>query len=357
MDAAARTTWSHLPTDLQRHVVAKLDLPALVRLGATSRSAQALSREEATRMRAAADMFFPPGWCRTLSPRLADLGGCTHGARPLPEPSTCSFLGTGRGMAMAKELAPRSLGNFVAAAGQDAAAQCGRSTAAERCGAALQHHWGDQGLGPWLGRHQRITEGRDIQLGLSALNLTDLPRALLMLPNLVALDLAGNRLVELPGTISRLTRLEALSLSDNALVCLPTWLNALSNLTTLDVTGNRLQDVSISLGLPKLKHLRAGRNQLLGLDGRFIPPRPVDRPMLAEEFQLSELNLHENRELAALPVELKNFFNLMHVDLRGTALPASDEVLKILAIRGARPLRQHARAISRKICQANTSTM
>src|ERR1041385_6453411 len=93
-------------------------------------------------------------------------------------------------------------------------------------------------------RIQKARETRAVELDLSSLGLTDLPKSIAQLTQLQKLFLDDNQLTTLPESIGQLSQLRRLHLEDNRLTMLPESLRKITQLKQLYLQGNE------ALGLP-----------------------------------------------------------------------------------------------------------
>ena len=158
--------------------------------------------------------------------------------------------------------------------------------------------------------------------------LSELPKEISELTNLTTLNLDSNELSELPKEISELTGLQELNLDGNQLSELPKEISNMTNLTTLSLVGNQLSE------LPKEMSNMTGLQELHLAVNNFItfPEAIIRLPNLKwvdlDHNQLSELpreiceltNLEklwlENNELIKIPTEIMKLKRLSQLDLR-----------------------------------------
>jgi hypothetical protein len=153
---------------------------------------------------------------------------------------------------------------------------------------------------------QRIQEAADnnaTRLGLSDLDLIEVPPEIGQLTNLKVLFLDINELRNLPPEIGQLINLEVLSLHMNQLVSLPPEIGQLSNLRVLSVSHNQLVNLPSEIGqLISLQELYLNNNQLTSLPSE-----------IGELANLQRLDLYSN-VLHHLPSEMGNLSRLASTD-------------------------------------------
>ncbi len=104
-------------------------------------------------------------------------------------------------------------------------------------------------------------KGNCKKLDLSSNKLTDLPKGIGKLQNLIILDLSHNQLTKLSRDIGKLQNLEVLSLNHNQLIKLPKRIGQLQNLEVLSLSYNRLTRLPKKIGqLQKLQTLDLKEN-------------------------------------------------------------------------------------------------
>lgn len=113
-------------------------------------------------------------------------------------------------------------------------------------GQHLTLHLEDQGLTNIKGisrlkiNNKPITKFKTVVLFLKNNKLTEIPKSIGKLTNLVTLALNGNRLKDLPDSIENLTNLKYLGLADNNLTYVPKPIGKLTSLYKLDLSDNYL---------------------------------------------------------------------------------------------------------------------
>ena len=123
-------------------------------------------------------------------------------------------------------------------------------------------------------RIQKARETRAVELDLSSLGLTDLPKSIAQLTQLQKLFLDDNQLTTLPKSIGQLSQLNLLYLRRNHLTRLPESIGQLSQLRRLHLEDNRLTMLPESLRkLTQLKQLYLQGNEALGLPAEVLGPR------------------------------------------------------------------------------------
>lgn len=134
--------------------------------------------------------------------------------------------------------------------------------------------------------------------------LTEVPKEIAALDQLVELRLNGNRLTDLPGELGQLKRLQILELQGNRLEGLPENIRLPESLKMLNLANNELHEVPKQIAvLPELEKLY--------LDGNGITS--VSK-ILAGLLRLQELGLSRNK-LTGDPVVIPNIHLLKKLDL------------------------------------------
>ena len=155
-----------------------------------------------------------------------------------------------------------------------------------------------------IGNLTRLTE-----LYLYSNKLTQLPIEIGNLTRLTYLTLSHNQLTQLPSEIGNLAQLTQLYLYDNPLKQLPSEIGNLTQLTHLYLFDNRLTKLPTEIGnLTQLTQLYLNNNQLTQL------PREI-----GNLTQLAELDLYNN-QLTQLPTEIGNLMQLTTLVLRGNPI-------------------------------------
>lgn len=179
--------------------------------------------------------------------------------------------------------------------------------------------------------NQAADEGAT-KLGLSSIDITELPPEIGNLTNLTRLNLQGNQLTTLPPEIGNLTNLTHLYLQGNQLTSLPPEIGNLTNLTDLDLNKNKLASLPSEFGnLTNLKHLNIHSCQLTSLPSELcnltkLTFLDIDNNQLtslpSEIGNLTNLTglWFDNNQLTSLPSELGNLTNLTKLDLLGNRL-------------------------------------
>jgi len=111
--------------------------------------------------------------------------------------------------------------------------------------------------------------------------ITELPKEIKELTDLVTLELGFNDLTSLPPEIGNLKRLKHLLVSRNRIVELPAEIGELSNLEVLDIKSNRLKNLPLEIKNLKKLHYLDLRGNNLGL------PPEIENKIRAPELVLS----------------------------------------------------------------------
>ena len=136
--------------------------------------------------------------------------------------------------------------------------------------------------------------------------------------NINSLDLSHKNLTEFPREICELKNLVELRLSYNQITKLPKAITKLTNLKGIDLRYNQFTEIPFEIStLPNLSYLNLGRNQLTILS-----------PYIQSFKKLTTLRLWHN-QLRSLPPEIKNLNDLTLLDLQGNPLPIPPEILEL----------------------------
>ncbi|XP_039117790.1 leucine-rich repeat receptor-like serine/threonine-protein kinase BAM3 [Dioscorea cayenensis subsp. rotundata] len=207
----------------------------------------------------------------------------------------------------------------------------------------------------WTGvRCDESTKTTVVSLDISNLNITGIiSPAISELNSLTYLSVAGNLLSgEFPSSIANLQSLRHLNISNNQFNGTLSWnFSSMLNLEVLDTYNNNLYGtLPMNLTqLPKLRHLDLGGNYFSGeIPSSYGQFRSVSYLSLAGNdlggyipleignlTTLKQLYLgYYNKFEGGIPVELKNLFNLIHLDLsscglRGKIPPEFGDLLKL----------------------------
>jgi small GTP-binding protein len=177
---------------------------------------------------------------------------------------------------------------------------------------------------------RRAEEEQSVELDLSDLGITELPREIGRLTSLQVLILRG--LKSLPQEIGHLRNLTRLYLSYNQLAEFPKEITRLRNLTRLYLNSNELREIPPEIGLLKnLNRLYLSYNQLSRLPKEIAHLKNLNRLYLSynqlteipkEIAQLRNLNILDlsSNELNALPGEIAQLRNLTRLYLGSNQL-------------------------------------
>ena len=132
-------------------------------------------------------------------------------------------------------------------------------------------------------------------LDISGYNLTNLPKEIGNLSQLVTLILLENNLESLPPQIGKLENLRTLYLDNNNLIKLPPQIGNLTKLLTLGLSGNNLESLPPQIGnLERLRSLYLNNNKLKSLPDE-----------IGNLENLQYLYLGDNPNLRIIPISLK----------------------------------------------------
>ena len=165
-------------------------------------------------------------------------------------------------------------------------------------------------------------DGNVIQLNFTGENISNLPKVLGRLSELLLLNLNFNSITEIPTELGQLTKLETLLVGVNQLTAIPLEIGQLTQLKLLSFAQNELTSIPEVLGsLINLENLSLSSNQLTSL--------PTD---IGELKQLKFLNISSNG-LTVLPDQIGQLGNLENLSLFSnelTSIPSSIGQLKQL---------------------------
>jgi len=145
------------------------------------------------------------------------------------------------------------------------------------------------------------------------------------------LNLENNNLTEVPREVQQMTNLVLLLLPHNHIAALPNWIGDLKNLEVLDVSDNDLSELPNEIGgLVNLSSLSANYNQLLLLPDsiermsklqslKLSVNRLAELPPLATMTSLEELAVNDNN-LTTLPPDVSGLSDLKYLYLEGNQL-------------------------------------
>ncbi|WP_353572631.1 leucine-rich repeat domain-containing protein, partial [Candidatus Albibeggiatoa sp. nov. BB20] len=155
-----------------------------------------------------------------------------------------------------------------------------------------------------------------IELDLSYLSLTQIPKQVSFLKHLQKLILNGNKLVELPPEIGQLLSLTWLDLRDNRLKSLPPEIGQLQSLTWLDLRDNRLKSLPPEIGqLQSLTELNLYNNPLQSLPPEIGQLQSLTTLYLGySQFQIGSFS-RSIGQLQSLPPEIGQLQSLTTLDL------------------------------------------
>ena len=123
-------------------------------------------------------------------------------------------------------------------------------------------------------------------------NLSDLPKPLINLKNIVSINLLGNEFNSFPAVLCKLTTLDEISLSSNNLTRVSKEIRQLKNLRILIMNNNQLVELPNELGeLTNLLYLEIGNNKLKSL------PEKIKYLTNLQELQIERNALSETAKL------------------------------------------------------------
>lgn len=124
-------------------------------------------------------------------------------------------------------------------------------------------------------------EGLVLSIGLTNLNLKELPDEVEKLNELIALDFSRNFLTEIPELLLKLPKLAVLNLSYNQIARIPDWIEKLVLLRDIKLNNNQLYTIPRAIGNCKLvRKIYLQNNQIHSL------PRELLELKLLEELHL-----------------------------------------------------------------------
>ncbi|MEH1947497.1 MAG: COR domain-containing protein [Nostoc sp.] len=181
------------------------------------------------------------------------------------------------------------------------------------------------------------------QLDLHNNQLTELPEAIASLTGLQRLYLRNNQLIELPEAIASLTGLQQLFLQNNQLTQLPEAIASLTGLQLLYLDNNQLIELPKSIAsLTGLQKLYLNNNQLIelpetitsltGLQTLFLSDNQLTElpEAIASLTQLQQLDLSHN-ELTQLPEAIASLTQLQQLNLDNNQLTELPEAIASLS--------------------------
>lgn len=125
------------------------------------------------------------------------------------------------------------------------------------------------------------SEGLVLSLGLSNLNLKELPDEVEKLIELIAVDFSRNLLTQIPVLLLKLPKLAVLDLSYNQITRIPNWIEKFSLLRDIKLNNNQLYTIPRTIdGCKLVRRIYLQNNQIHSL------PRELLELKLLEELHL-----------------------------------------------------------------------
>lgn len=158
--------------------------------------------------------------------------------------------------------------------------------------------WADENNVP----ESRLPRNRKDLLSLEVLmveNISNLPKQIGNMTNLLKIEIGAHTLLEIPREIGKLVNLRTLSLIEGEILSIPKEVCDLPNLEFLNLDNNLISEIPADIGrLKNLQELSVAKNKL-----KSIPSE------IGELINLKSLYLPDN-DLESLPHELDNLINL-----------------------------------------------
>jgi internalin A len=168
---------------------------------------------------------------------------------------------------------------------------------------------------------------RSKELDLSWQRLTEIPREVFQLQNLIWLDFSHNQIVKIPDAIAQLQNLTSLHLSSNKIVKIPDVIAQLQNLTQLHLSDNKIVEIPDAIAqLQNLTLLSFYNNkiveipdsiaQLQNLTSLYLHNNQIVKipDAISQLKNLTSLYLHNN-QIVKIPDAISQLKNLTELDL------------------------------------------
>lgn len=174
--------------------------------------------------------------------------------------------------------------------------------------------------------HQIIT------LGLSGLQLAEIPQKIASCYNLTDLDLSNNLIVSGFDNLSGLTNLERLNLSNNALITMPNAIKSLKKLIQLNLQGNQITNFDFFTSIQQLEDLNIAENNLTEIPNTISALKNLNHINLNHNKinsgftkltvlkKLQQVFLNSNEIYGSFPSELLGIPSLMMLSIRDNHL-------------------------------------
>ncbi|MCK5297461.1 MAG: leucine-rich repeat domain-containing protein [Candidatus Heimdallarchaeota archaeon] len=154
------------------------------------------------------------------------------------------------------------------------------------------------------------SEGLVLSLGLSNLNLKELPDEVEKLIELIAVDFSRNLLTQIPMLLLKLPKLAVLDLSYNQITRIPNWIEKFSLLRDIKLNNNQLYTIPRTIeGCRIVRRIYLQNNQIHSL------PRELLELKLLEELHLDfRASMHKTTkgilaQLESKGCKIKNDYN------------------------------------------------
>jgi Leucine-rich repeat (LRR) protein len=192
-----------------------------------------------------------------------------------------------------------------------------------------------------------------IELSLTGLKITRLPKEIANLKKLKTLYLSHNLFTFLPKTIADLERLDSASFSNNPLSVLPETIGDLKRLRYLNLSSTALKELPESIGALNLRHLDLAncpdlkelpkslfspwKTPTINLQNSGLLALPEQLSLSSEKERYLELNI-ENTKVSSLSsileMDVSKFKGAININAYGTNIPL--EELKLIKKKSTR---------------------
>jgi internalin A len=190
-----------------------------------------------------------------------------------------------------------------------------------------------------LRRIEEAARSNSKELNLSNQRLTEIPREVFQLTNLIGLYLSSNQIEEIPDAITQLQNLKRLNLSSNQIDKIPDAIAQLQNLIELNFSSNQIVEIPDAIAqLQNLTELDLSRNQIVKIPDAITQLQNLTRlyfhnnqiveipDTIAQLQNLTELVLSGN-QIVKIPDAIAQLQNLTSLNLRNNQIVKIPDVI------------------------------